>query len=64
MRATLTALASGRIPAPDYTEDDLRAYVDSLLDGQRGPIGQLKAGSWGLLADDEGAGSDVRVDFL
>ena len=65
MMELLEALDEGLVPDnADYTIDDLAAYVDSLVCGQRGSLGQVKPGSWGVAPDDDGMGSDARVDFV
>lgn len=65
MMEVLEALDEGLIPNDsDYTLDDLRGYLASLVGGQRGRLGHTKAGSWAVSPDDAGMASDARVDFI
>ena len=44
--------------------NELKIYIESLVKGQRQSLGRTKAGSWGLVPDDEGMDADARVEFI
>jgi hypothetical protein len=61
----LLALDEGRIPnTSDYSHEDLRAYLESLIKGQRKSLGSTKSGSWSVAPNDEGMPADARVEFI
>jgi hypothetical protein len=65
MQDLLEALDEGLVPnKSDYSHEDLRAYLGSLIRSQRKSLGRTKPGSWSVAPDDEGMDSDARVDFI
>jgi hypothetical protein len=65
MMELLEALDEGLVPNDtDYTLEDLGAYVESLVRGQRGSLGRTKPGSWAVAPDDAGMDSDARVEYI
>lgn len=64
MHQILSGLDSGEIPGRSYTLEDLSGYVASLVSGQRGEIGKVVPGSWGVVEDGTGLDSEARVDFV
>lgn len=65
MMELLESLDEGLVPNDqDYTPEHLRTYLGSLVDGQRASLGRTKAGSWGVVPNDDGMDSDVRVEFI
>ncbi len=71
MRAVLEGLEARTLPDDrDYTCEDLRAYLRSLVRGQRGELslgsgcGHVEAGSWSVNVDCDHMPSDARVDFV
>jgi len=66
MLGVLTAMDNGEFNKKNSTVIliDLINYVQSLVIGQRGPLGRTKTGSWCLAPDDKGMDSDARVEFI
>jgi hypothetical protein len=70
MIEVLEGLESCRLPdRQEYTCDDLRAYLVSLVESQRGELAlghgsQILAGSWSINSFCEDMPSDARVDFI
>ena len=71
MRAVLEGLESRTLPDDrDYTCEDLRGYLRSLVRGQRGELplgpgcGHVEAGSWGVNVDCDCMPADARVDLV
>jgi len=71
MQAVLEGLEARTLPDDrDYTCEDLRAYLRSLVQGQRGELswgagcGHVVAGSWGVNVDCDRMPSDARVEFV
>jgi hypothetical protein len=70
MIEVLEGLEACRIPdREEYTCDDLRAYLVSLVESQRGELAlghgsQILAGSWSINSHCEDMPSDARVEFI
>jgi hypothetical protein len=64
MRDVLDALAHKEIPDAQYTIEDLKAYCESLVRGQRGSLGRTRSDSWSVAETDDGMPTDARVDFI
>lgn len=65
MMEVLESLDEGLVPNDsDYTAEQLKGYLESLVTGQRGSLGRTRPGSWGVVPDDDGMDSDNRVDFI
>ncbi len=70
MIEVLEGLEACRIPdREEYTCDDLRAYLVSLVESQRGELAlghgsQILAGSWSINSFCEDMPSDARVEFI
>lgn len=65
MQELLEALDEGMVPSsPDYSEDDLKGYLTSLVKGQRDFLGSTGPGSWAVAPNDDDMVSDARVDFI
>lgn len=65
LRRMFDEFVRGTIPNDDYTIARLTRFVRSLVRRQRG-VGKfiVKPGSWSLISLNEGAPSDVRVDYV
>jgi len=48
----------------DISLEDIKLYIQSLVEGQRGSLSRTIAGSWSVAPDDNGMDSDARVDFI
>lgn len=61
----LVAMDEDLIPnKKDYSYDDLKVYLESLIKGQRKSLGRTRSGSWSVAPSDEGMPRDARVDFI
>lgn len=65
MQEVLTGLETNRVPGGNtLSAEDLHAYVESLVRGQRPAFGETVAGSWSVAETDAQMPHDARVDFI
>lgn len=65
MHITLDAFAAGVLPNDKYTFDHLLHFITSLIEAQNGPDKFITwGGNWAVIATDEAAPSDVRVELI
>ena len=65
---TFNSLVNMQIPNREFTENDIKAFCKSLIEGQRGEIkgsgGSIKSGSWGVAPVTDEMTGEERVDFI
>ncbi|WP_156888256.1 hypothetical protein [Spirochaeta cellobiosiphila] len=64
LRFTLEQLAGGHIPHNQYTSENIRGLVDSLLNLQRSSQGALPGGSWAVAEPFDSLPADEFMDMV
>ncbi len=62
-RIFLENVLSGKVPNDEYGVDKLKAYCESLIEGQRMGVPGLEDGSWSVSPDPSGVSEEDKVDF-